>query len=170
MSLGISTGGSQLSAPSRRATSRLGMRIGVSLYAGMFLYCALSVLVGPAGLSSYRRLEARKAEMEGNLEKLGGIRERLSLELESLKSDPDRAALEARSLGYLRKGETAVIVAGHSERPRPLDSGSVLPYAEAAALDDSALKEIALGAALAVLALLCAPRPLSGTSGSRRRP
>jgi hypothetical protein len=140
----------------------------------MSLYCILSVLVGPAGISAYRRLETRKSAMGANLAELQATRERLSAELDSLKSDPDRAAREARGLGYLRKGETAVILGERVERVRPIDSGQVLPYAEPAALGDQALKEISLGAALAAMALLfCAPRTSRGTSGtgaSRRRP
>jgi cell division protein FtsB len=170
MSLGISTPGKSLSASNQSAASRLGLRIGASLYAGMFLYCALSVLVGPAGLSAYRRLEERKAAMEANLARLVDTRERLGLELESLKSDPDRAALQARGLGYLRRGETAIVLDGRSEEAKTLDAGKVLSYAEPAALSDGALKEISFGAALAVLAFLLAPRPLIGTTASRRRP
>jgi cell division protein FtsB len=170
MSLGTWTGDRSLPASSRRAASRLGYRIGISLYAGMLFYCALSVLVGPAGISAYRRLEARKAAMGANLAELGTIRERLNAELDSLKSDPDRAAREARSLGYLRKGETAVILGERAESVRRIEVGKVLPYAEPAAIDDSAIKEIALGAALAVMALLCSPRTAIGTAASRRRP
>ena len=108
--------------------------------------------------------------MEANLAELGSIRESLSGELESLKSDPDRAAREARGLGYLRKGETAVILGERIERAPAIDSGKILPYAEPAALNDMSLKEIALGAALAAMALLCAPRFANGTISSRRRP
>ena len=96
--------------------------------------------------------------MEANLAKLGTIREGLNAEIESLKSDPDRAAQEARSLGYLRKGETALILGDRTERPRTIETGKVLPYAQSAAIGDLALKEIALGAALAMMALLLAPR------------
>ncbi len=136
----------------------------------MVLYCCLSFLVGPAGLAAYRRLEARKAAMGANLSELGTIRARLGAELDSLKSDPDRAAREARALGYLRKGETAVILGERVESVGPIDSGRVLPYAEPSAIDDAAIKEIALGAALAMMALLAAPRQTSGTASSRRRP
>lgn len=108
--------------------------------------------------------------MGANLAELGLIRERLNAELESLKSDPDRAAREARSLGYLRKGETAVILGERVERIPPIDSGKILPYAEPSAIGDMALKEIALGAALAVMALLCSPRISIGTISPRRRP
>jgi hypothetical protein len=136
----------------------------------MLVYCTLSILVGPAGISAYRRLDARKAAMSANLAELSLIRERLNAELESLKSDPDRAAREARGLGYLRKGETAVILGERVERVPPIDSGKVLPFAEPAAIGDVALKEIALGAALAIMALLCSPRIAIGTFSSRRRP
>jgi hypothetical protein len=136
----------------------------------MLLYCTLSFLVGPAGISAFRRLEARKAAMSANLAELGTVRARLNAEIDSLKSDPDRAAREARALGYLRKGETAVILGERVESVRPIETGKVLPYAEPAAIGDMALKEIALGAALAVMALLCSPRIASGTISSRRRP
>ncbi len=104
--------------------------------------------------------------MEANLEALGTLREGLNAEIESLKSDPDRAALEARSLGYLRKGETALILGERTESPKAIEAGKVLPYAQPAAIGDLALKEIALGAGLAVMALLLAPRA-SGTARKR---
>jgi hypothetical protein len=96
--------------------------------------------------------------MQANLGELERISGSLNAELESLKSDPDRAAREARSLGYLRRGETALILGGRSEKIRPIETGKVLPYAEPQALGDSALKEISLGACLAIMALFFAPR------------
>jgi len=104
--------------------------------------------------------------MEANLAELGSIRQRLNTELESLKTDSDRAAREARSLGYLRKNETELVLGERSERVKPVDMGRILPFAEPIALGDLALKEIALGAALAVLALLFAPP--RGSSRRRR--
>jgi hypothetical protein len=108
--------------------------------------------------------------METNLAELEVVRGRLEAEVDSLKSDPDRAALEARSLGYLREGETALILGEKKEHARPIEPGTVLPCAEPATLGDSALKEIALGSSLALLAFLCAPRPATGRVESRRRP
>jgi hypothetical protein len=130
----------------------------------------LSAIAGPAGLLAYSRLEARKSAMEANLAQLEDVRGRLSAELDSLKSDPDRAAREARSLGYLRDGETTLILGEKTEKTRKIEAGSVLPYAEPAALGDSILKDIALGASLAMLAFLCAPRTVTGRAASRRRP
>ena len=141
----------------RRGGSRAFKALALSLYAGFFLYCCLSFLLGPAGLGAYRRLQERKAAMEANLGQLSLIGERLNSELQALKTDPDRAAREARSLGYLRKGETAIILGEKTERISAPDMGRVLPFADPPALGDLALKEISLGASLALLALLLAP-------------
>jgi hypothetical protein len=95
--------------------------------------------------------------MEANLTRLEGIRFSLDAELDSLKNDPDRAAREARSLGYLKKGETILVLGDkRSESERP-ETGKALPYAQPAALSDDELKCLALGAALAVLAVMLAP-------------
>jgi cell division protein FtsB len=133
-------------------------KIALSLYVAFALYCVLSIFFGQDGLIAYRKLEDRKAAMTANLLLLAAKRESLNTDLESLKSDPDRAALEARSLGYLRKGETEVILANRVEVVKSIDPGYVLPYAESAGMPDMALKEIAFGAFLAVLAFFCAPR------------
>jgi cell division protein FtsB len=166
MSLLYYTGARDASTLGRRGASRLGSCLALSLYAAFSVYCALSLLFGPAGATAYRRLEERKAAMEANLGELGLIRQNLNTELESLKTDPDRAAREARSLGYLRKGETAVVVGQRTERQRAINAGRVLPYAQSPALGDLELKEISLGAFLAVMALLLAPR---GSRAGRRR-
>jgi cell division protein FtsB len=141
----------------RRSLSRAAHSLLPSLYLGFFLYCALSFLFGPAGILAYSRLEARNEAMAANLKELSSLRDGLNAELESLKTDPDRAAREARSLGYLRKGEGAIILGERNERPRPIATGRVLPYAEPASLSDLALKEISLGFSLALMALLLAP-------------
>ena len=121
----------------------------------------LSVLIGPASLLAYYRLEAKNTAMEANLGKLGTIRESLNDELESLKSDPDRAAREARSLGYLRRGETVLLLGDRINRVKRIETGKVMPYAEPTTLSDLALKEISLGASIALMALLLAPRSVT---------
>jgi cell division protein FtsB len=133
-------------------------KVAISFYAALALYCVLSAFFGQDGLIAYRKLEEREAAMAANLSLLAAQRESLNAELESLKSDPDRAALEARSLGYLRKGETEVILMDRVEQVKRFEAGTVLPFAESGGMSDIALKEIAFGAFLAVLAFLCAPR------------
>jgi cell division protein FtsB len=158
MNLPTWSGPRKAPAAATRVVPRVGPRLALALYAGIAIYCSLSILIGPAGLSAYALLEARKADMQANLVELEAIRGSLGAQLEALKSDPDRIALEARGLGYLRKGETAVVLGERVERVDSLDTGTVLTYGPSTALDDAAIKQIAFGVFLAVVALLFAPR------------
>ena len=151
----------------RHGTRRLAPRLALAMYSGLAFYCLLSILVGPAGLTAYRSLEERKTAMQANLLNLCSLRESLNAELESLRSDPDRAAREARGLGYLRKGETAVVLGERVENILSFETGKVLPLSELAGINDSSLKAIAMGMSLAVLALFYAPR--KGRDRSRER-
>jgi hypothetical protein len=118
-------------------------------------------------MTAYSALEKRKASMEANLEELSSINERLTGELSSLMSDPDRAAAEARSLGYLGKDETAVLMEGAKTGPSRIEIGEVLPFVDPPALEDSSIKAISVGVGMAVLAALLAPG--FRAAGSRRR-
>lgn len=142
----------------RDTASRIFSRVAGAAWAALAIYCVLSLLVGPAGVLSYQRLAVRTLEMRRNLDELGEANERLRVELESLRSDADRAAREARGLGYLRPDESAILVAGRSSPRIPLETGKVLAFVPPRAWPDSALKEIALGTFLAVLAIGLAPR------------
>lgn len=135
--------------------------------AGFLAYCALSVLLGPAGMTAYAALEKRKASMEANLEALAEVNGRLSGELAALISDPDRTAADARSLGYLVKGETAVVMGGAKAEPSRIEIGDVLPFVDPPALEDSSIKAISLGVCIAVLAALLTPS--LHAAGPRRR-
>lgn len=135
--------------------------------AGFLAYCALSVLLGPAGMTAYAALEKRKASMEANLEALAEVNGRLSGELAALISDPDRTAADARSLGYLGKGETAVVMGGAKAEPSRIEIGDVLPFVDPPALEDSSIKAISLGVCIAVLAALLTPS--LHAAGPRRR-
>jgi hypothetical protein len=96
--------------------------------------------------------------MRRNIGELGKANEGLRVELESLRSDADRAAREARSLGYLRPGENAVLVAGRVAPAAGLETGTIVAFTEPPSWPDFALKEIAFGVFLAVLAIGLAPR------------
>jgi len=152
-----------------RPLSRIAGAALASALAGIFAYCALSILAGPAGLSAYKALESRKAAMEARLSELAAINERLSGEIEALISDPERAAIEARSLGYLRKGEVQLANSSSAGTAPRIGIGSVLPYAAAPALGDGTSKAIALGFALALFAALIAPGAGRGRPRERYR-
>jgi hypothetical protein len=127
---------------------------------GLAVYCLLSVLVGQAGVFAYRGLEQRKGLMVANLGRLGSINEELRGELDALRSDAKRSAREARALGYLDRNEHEVVISGWSEERRGYKTGSLVPFVQESALPDLAAKELAFGAALAVLTLSLKPRSL----------
>jgi len=141
-----------------KAARRCAAGAGGAAWIALVVYCLLAILVGPAGLRPYGRLEALNASMRENLEELGRKNGELRSELESLRSDADRALREARGLGYLRPGEGAILVAGRESESPDRDPGEVVPYDPPSAWPDSALKEIALGAFLAAFAVFLAPR------------
>ncbi len=159
-------------APLGRGASRaavLPVAFGLALAIALGVYCVLSVIAGPAGLFAYAGLEERRAEMSRNLTQLGRANEKLRAELDSLRSDADRAAREARGLGFLRKGEYEVIISGRDKARSAMEPGVVVPFDQPAALPDAAAKQIALGAGLAVLALSLAPRSRRRLSGRAQR-
>lgn len=100
--------------------------------------------------------------MMENLAQLASVNERLKGELDALQSDAKRSAREARGLGYLAPNEYEVVIAGRDVARQGYETGSLVPFDQAPALPDLAAKELALGAALAVLTFSLAPR-------SRRR-
>jgi cell division protein FtsB len=155
-------------ARAKGGTEAMAKRAALAAWAALAAYCALSVVAGPAGLIAYRALESSNSRMAANLEELRADNGGLRIELESLRSDADRAAREARSLGYLRQGEAAVVIAGRNSEPKELEVGEVLAYAPPETWPDSALKEIAFGVFLAALAFR-PPRRGSAAPGAGGR-
>ncbi|HTX72041.1 MAG TPA: septum formation initiator family protein [Rectinemataceae bacterium] len=124
-------------------------------------YCLLSLLAGPAGLLAYGSLQGQQARIARNLDALGALNARLRSDVDSLRSDADRAAREARSLGYLRPGETEVVLSGMDSHEPPPETGSVINLPPSAGLPDRLLKEIAAGIGLTAFA--------AGLFGRRKR-
>jgi cell division protein FtsB len=149
-------------------TRRLVAPLAFAAYAAFAVYCLASLIAGPAGLLAYAGLEERRGEMAANLGSLGALNESLRAERESLRSDADRAAREARSLGYLKPGETALLLPGRNYSAATLEAGAVLPFDPPSAMPDESLKGIALGVGLGVLALALAPRR-SGAAARRAK-
>lgn len=133
--------------------SHLLNRVLAALVLGFGAYCALSVVAGPAGLIAYRELAARRTAMQANLDALGAANAALQSELEALKTDPDRTTREARDLGYLKPGETALVVQGYdaSRGKSRLEAGTVLRFEGTGPLADGVIKEIALLVAIVSL-------------------
>ena len=121
-------------------------------WVALAVYCLLAAIAGPAGALALKGLQARRDGMARNLGELEAANLRLRGELESLRTDPDRALREARSLGYLRPNETEIVLAGSGAPKQALDAGRVLPFGPSPSLPDDLIKELALGAFLAALA------------------
>jgi len=143
----------------------------VALYIGIAAYCLLSVVAGPAGFFAYRELEARREVMVRNMESLGSTNEALRTELDSLRSDPARAGREARALGYLAPGETALVVAGddRSRGQRRLEPGSVIKAKAPVPLSDALIKELSILAGLMSLGVSLAPGLKTRRPGIREK-
>lgn len=135
--------------------SQLFSRAFIACWCALATYCLLSVIAGPAGVIAYRELDARQRDMSANLAVLRDTNASLSSELDSLKVDPDRAGREARVLGYLAPGETALVLPGlpSGGQAKRLEAGAVLRMAVASPLTDGAIKEISLLLGLVVFAV-----------------
>ena len=156
--------------------SHLLNRLFAALLLGFGAYCALSVVAGPAGLIAYRELSSRREAMQANLDALGATNAALQAELEALRTDPDRTAREARDLGYLGPGETALVVQGFdgSGGKSRLEAGTVFKAEVKGPLADGLIKELSLLVAIVALVvgmtndlLAGAPNRASGGSGGR---
>ncbi len=64
--------------------------------------------------------------MAANIEELKRINSGLRREVESLGSDPERVALEARRLGYFREGQRVVRFQGEAPRPSSYILGALV--------------------------------------------
>lgn len=154
--------------------SHLLNRVFAALILGFGAYCALSVVAGPAGLIAYRELSSRREAMQANLDALGATNAALQAELEALKTDPDRTAREARALGYLEPGETALVIQGFdgSAATSRLEAGNVVRAEVSGPLADGFIKEMSLLVAIVALIvglandlLAGAPNRASGPGG-----
>jgi cell division protein FtsB len=92
-----------------------------------FLLRSLSLFLwGSGGLGDYRKVEAGRGQLAANIEELKRINSGLRREVESLGSDPQRVALEARRLGYFREGERVVRFQGEAPQPSSFTLGSLV--------------------------------------------
>jgi cell division protein FtsB len=83
------------------------------LLASGFLVRSLVLFVwGSGGLTDYAQAARYRQFLSANLEELKSINTDLRRQVEALNSDPERVALAARELGYLREGERVFRFAG----------------------------------------------------------
>ncbi len=101
-------------------------RVVLLLCAGFLLRSVALFLWGNGGLADYRKVQAGRAQLAANIEELKRINTGLRREVESLGSDPERVALEARRLGYFREGQRVVRFQGEAARPSSFILGALV--------------------------------------------
>lgn len=99
----------QLRNPAGRGLSALGDSLSNALCACVISYCVVSFFAGQAGILAYRDLKSGIVQMNERIGLLSARHGSLQDMRESLSSDSDRMAREAREIGYLRPGEKMVI-------------------------------------------------------------
>lgn len=91
-----------------RGLSALGDALSNALCACIISYCVVSFFAGEAGILAYRDLKSGIELMDGRITALAEENAALASMRESLATDSDRMAREARDIGYLRPGEKIV--------------------------------------------------------------
>lgn len=113
------------------------------------LYAVLSAALGPRGFLATREALRQAEAMRARVGELRTRYEQLEAEWRSLREDPERIAVEGRSLGYLAGDEVALRL-----RPRPSASveprgpGEMIAFEAPAALGDREAKAYALSGGL----------------------
>lgn len=133
---------------------KLAPRALLAAWLGLLSYCLLAFTLGQGGLLASLSTRAQLERMRTNLALLRQKNLELRNEVAALQADPDRARREARSLGYLARGEYEIVVVGRERRPVSLESpGSALPAEAPPGYADAGLKAAGLLVGLASLAL-----------------
>lgn len=101
-------------------------RLVLLLSLGFLLRSLALFLWGSGGLADYRKVAAARDQLAANIEDLRRINSGLRREVESLGSDPERVALEARRLGYFREGQRVVRFQGQKPRPSSYILGTLV--------------------------------------------
>jgi cell division protein FtsB len=161
---------SQPTAPGHRSAARssfsprnffAGQRVHVifsdslsnALCATIIAYCVLSFIAGQAGFLAYREVKADIIRMELQLEAFSLENAALLDIKESLSTDRDRIAREARSLGYIQPDEKIIqlsnidtsLSAANIERLEPIRSG------KSSGLPDGVIKLLSIITGIAIL-------------------
>ena len=101
-------------------------RLVLLLSVGFLLRSVSLFLWGNGGLSDYRKVESGRAQLSANIENLKRINSELRWEVESLGSDPERVALEARRLGYFQEDQRVVRFQGRTPPPGSYTLGALV--------------------------------------------
>ncbi|HOV62566.1 MAG TPA: septum formation initiator family protein [Spirochaetia bacterium] len=142
-------------------------KFALSLYAGFVTYIMINLIWGPGGYIDYRTLREYHTALSENITELNAIHGELNQELEELKSDADRIALEARALGYFRANEGIIRVPGYTAAEKSYSMGSLITHYETPKKEPEFLRAATLSAFLLSYILLSIGRGTDGYSQKR---
>lgn len=144
---------SEFRNPAGRGRAAVGDALSNALCACIISYCVVSFFAGQAGILAYRDLKSNITEMSGRIETLSAENRSLQDARNSLATDSDRIAREARDIGYIRPGEKIVVLSSSAPKTssaqvhdiEPLQAGS------STGLPDRMIKILAAMTGIAVL-------------------
>ncbi len=105
---------------------KTSIRLAISVWLTMAVFFILTLVSGPDGMNSYRKLEEYKVSLEDNIERLDSINTGLKKESQRLMTDSDEIQVKARELGYFAPDEGMILVKGYSNDSRTLYSMGLL--------------------------------------------
>lgn len=149
---------------------KLSSRLLAAAWLVLASYCLMSVTLGEGGFLATASLHSEIAGMRDNLAKLESLNAELQTGVAALRSDPDRARREARSLGWLAKNEYEIVLANHPVAPVPkLETGKALLLRPPISFADKDLKATSLLIGLAAFAGMVLRGRMAGAAPRRRR-
>lgn len=132
------------------------------------LYAALSAAFGPRGFLATQEAHRQAGAMRANVDELRSRYERFEAEWRSLREDPERIAVEGRTLGYLAGDEVALRVRPRrSAAAEPSGPGRMVSFEAPKALGDGESKAYALAGGLIAAAAYAIAAALRRAKGGR---
>ena len=102
------------------------IKITLSIYVGICLSFLLNFYFGGAGLIEYNKLNEHKNMLSENITELTTINQKLSHELEGLKTDTESIQLLSRDLGYYRSDDNIIMIDGYPVKPSFHEIGKLI--------------------------------------------
>lgn len=86
------------------------MALSYGIFASLVAYCCISVVAGKAGILAYQDLRTQKVEFQRALDFLQQQNSTKQGAIDDLKNNSAKAAEQAAALGYVRKGQTLIML------------------------------------------------------------
>jgi len=132
--------------------------------AGFAIASVLIYFFGDSGLIAYQRLDGYRQALAANIDDLQARNGKLTEELESLRSDPQRSLVLARKIGLYQAGEHVVKLEGFSRGTPSNEVGALLKLRKIQGSRNVIFKATGIGVSVALAALV-----LVASRSSRRK-